>query len=136
MPFRPCATAMPRRLNLWTGPLFIPLKTCAGAPAFLKNTAGRTVRVFCANTSRTPAAGLQDKSYPMPAQYIDSLPITYKTEFTTDEAVTGQLLEAAQGHVSFCSGGSAKRYFGNAGRYCRADRITSPIAWKTCKSCL
>ncbi|AEV99807.1 FAD-linked oxidase [Niastella koreensis] len=55
----------------------------AGAPAFLKTLPGNSAGILCEYQSDT-AAGLQEK-LTRAAQYLNTLPITYKTEFTTDE---------------------------------------------------
>jgi D-lactate dehydrogenase len=59
------------------------IEDLAGAPAFLKTLPQNCAGILCEYQSDT-AAGLQQK-LTRAAQFIDALPIIYKTEFTTDE---------------------------------------------------
>ncbi|THU39786.1 FAD-binding oxidoreductase [Niastella caeni] len=61
------------------------IEELAGAPAFLKTLPANSAGILCEYQSDT-AAGLQEK-LARAMQFIDALPITYKTEFTTDEAL-------------------------------------------------
>ncbi|OQP60557.1 FAD-linked oxidase [Niastella vici] len=61
------------------------IEDLAGAPAFLKSLPENSAGILCEYQADT-ATGLQQKMEKA-AQLIEALPITYKTEFTTDETI-------------------------------------------------
>jgi D-lactate dehydrogenase len=66
-----------------------------GAPAFLKSLPANSAGILCEYQSDTEA-GLQQK-LAIAWKYIDALPITYKTEFSTDEAVQANYWKLRKG---------------------------------------
>jgi D-lactate dehydrogenase len=71
------------------------IEDLAGAPDFLKTLPENSAGILCEYQSDT-AAGLQEK-LARAAQFLDTLPITYKTEFTTDEYVQASYWKLRKG---------------------------------------
>jgi D-lactate dehydrogenase len=71
------------------------IEDLAGAPAFLRTLPANSSGILCEYQAET-AAGLQEK-LARAAQFIDALPIIYKTEFTTDEAIQANYWKLRKG---------------------------------------
>jgi D-lactate dehydrogenase len=82
-------------LEFMDRPAIHSIEDLAGAPAFLKTLPGNSAGILCEYQADT-AAGLQEK-LARAAQYIDALPIIYKTEFTTDEYVQASYWKLRKG---------------------------------------
>lgn len=71
------------------------IEDLAGAPAFLKTLPANSAGILCEYQAET-AAGLQEK-LTRAGQFIDTLPIIYKTEFTTDETIQANYWKLRKG---------------------------------------
>jgi len=71
------------------------IEDLAGAPAFLKTLPENSAGILCEYQSDTEA-GLQEKLR-QATGYIDALPVTYKSEFTTDEYIQASYWKLRKG---------------------------------------